>query len=71
MAKKIIAGECLPSWNLSLIKKIIFIICTNANKSLNFDHCLFMAFSDLEMQKHKNFLEKHYTDVHTIIEQKP
>ena len=30
-----------------------------------------MAFSDLEMQKHKNFLEKHYTDVHTIIEQKP
>ena len=24
-----------------------------------------------EMQKHKNFLEKHYTDVHTIIEQKP
>ena len=29
-----------------------------------------MAFSDLEMQKHKNFLEKHYTGVH-IIEQKP
>ena len=30
-----------------------------------------MALSDLEMQKHKNFLEKHYTGVHIIIEQKP
>ena len=30
-----------------------------------------MAFSDLELKNIKNFLEKHYTDVHTIIEQKP
>ena len=58
--KLIIAGECLPSENLSLVTKIILITFTTANDSPNLVHFLLMAFRDLEKQKHDNFLEKHY-----------
>ena len=30
-----------------------------------------MAFSDLEKQKNKNYLEKHFTDARANIEQNP
>ena len=39
--------------------------------SLNLAHHLLMAFSDLEKQKHTNFLEKQYTGAHANIGQKP
>ena len=51
--------------------KKILIIFTTAKDSPNLAHCLLMAFSDLEKRNHKIFLEKHYTRVHTNIEQKP
>ena len=68
---QIITGEHLPLCSLSLIKKIILIILTTANNSLNLAHCLLMAFSDLEKQKNKNFLEKHFIGAHANIEQNP
>ena len=68
---QIITGEHLPLSSLSLIKKIILIILTTANNSLNLAHCLLMAFSDLEKQKNKNFLEKHFTGACANIEQNP
>ena len=58
--KLIIAGECLPSENLSLVTKIILITFTTANDSPNLVHFLLMAFRDLEKQKYDNLLEKHY-----------
>ena len=69
--KQIITGEYLPLCSLSLIKKIILIILTTANNSLNLAHCLLMAFCDLEKQKNKNFLEKHFTGARANIEQNP
>ena len=51
--------------------KIIFLIFTTANDSLNLAHHLLMAFNDLESENIKNFLEKQYTGVHANIEQKP
>ena len=42
------------------MKKTILDIFTTENNSPNLAHCLLMAFSDLEKQKHKNFLEKHF-----------
>ena len=52
--------------------KIILIIFTKANESLNPAHCLLMAFSDLEMKKNtpKKLQEKHYADARVNIEQK-
>ena len=38
----------LPLWSLSLITKIILIISTTANDTLNPAHCLLMAFNDLD-----------------------
>ena len=69
--KQIITGEYLPLCSLSLIKKIILIILTTDNNSLNLAHCLLMAFSNLEKQKNKNYLEKHFTGARANIEQNP
>ena len=58
-------------WSLSLIMKKNFDNFYYSKGSPNLAHCLLMAFSDLEKRNHKIFLEKHYTRVHTNIEQKP
>ena len=68
---KIIAGEHFPSWILGLITKIILIIFIAENNSWNLVRCLLMAFSDLEGQKHKNFLEKHHAGARVNIKKNP
>ena len=52
---QIITGEHLPLWSLSLMKKIIFLIFTTTNDSLNLAHHLWMALSDLEKPIHNIF----------------
>ena len=52
---QIIAGERLPSQNLSLRTEIILIIFTTTNDSPNLAHCLLMDFSDLEKRNIKIF----------------
>ena len=71
LQSRIIIGEHLPSWSLSFITKIILIIFTTANDSANLAHRLLMAFSDLEKQNHKTFLQKQYDGVRANIELKP
>ena len=71
LQSKIIISEHLPSWSLSFTTKIILIIFTIANDSPNLSHRLLMAFSDLEKQNHKTFLQKQYDGVRANIEQKP
>ena len=71
LQSRIIIGEHLPSWSLSFITKIILIIFTAANDSANLAHRLLMAFSDLEKQNHKTFLQKQYDGVRANIELKP
>ena len=57
---KLLLASVFPSWSLSLMMKTILDIFTTENNSPNLAHCLLMAFSDLEKQKHKNFLEKQF-----------
>ena len=71
LQSKIIISEHLPSWSLSFITKTILIIFTIANDSPNLAHRLLMAFSDLEKQNHKTFLQKQYDGVRANIELKP
>ena len=66
---KIIAGERLPSWSLSLITKIILIIFATENDSPNLARCLLMALNDLE-KWNKNFVEKHNAGARAYTEQK-
>ena len=56
---RIITGERLPSWSLSFITKIILIKFATANDCPNLAHRLLMAFSDLERQNHKSFLQNN------------
>ena len=71
LQSRIIAGERLPSWSLSFIRKIILIIFTAANDCPSLAHRLLMAFNDIEKQNHKTFLQKQYDGVRANIEQKP
>ena len=66
---KIIAGERLPSWSLSLITKIILIIFATENDSPNLARCLLMALNDLE-KWNKNFVEKHDAGARAYTKQK-
>ena len=68
--KPIITGKRFLSWSLSLTTKIILIIFTTANDSLNLAHRPFDA-SNPEKREHKNFLEKQYAGTRANFQQKP
>ena len=68
--KPIITGKHFLSWSLSLTTKIILIIFTTANDSLNLAHRPFDA-SNLEKREHKNFPEKQYAGTRANFQQKP
>ena len=71
LQSRIIAGERLPSWSLSFIRKIILIIFAAANDCPSLAHRLLMAFNAIEKKNHKTFLPKQYDGVRANIEQKP